>query len=155
MKPFAYLFIVSLFLFAPNLSASERSNVLLILVDDLKPALGCYGDSHAITPNIDKLASRGIRFDLAYCNQAVCAPSRFTLMLGSHSTSTGLYGLGNHLRKSIPNAVTIPQHFAKHGYKTQSLGKIFHIGHGNLGDPKSFSAPHYHCLLYTSPSPRD
>jgi len=157
MKPFAYLFIVSLFLFAPNLSASERPNVLLILVDDLKPALGCYGDSHAKTPNIDKLASRGIRFDLAYCNQSVCAPSRFTLMLGSHSTSTGLYGLGNHLRKSIPNAVTIPQHFAKHGYKTQSLGKIFHIGHGNLGDPESFSVPHYHdkVIEYLDPESTD
>ncbi|MDB4712317.1 sulfatase [Verrucomicrobiales bacterium] len=157
MKPFAYLFIVSLFLFTPNLSASERPNVLLILVDDLKPALGCYGDPHAKTPNIDKLASRGIRFDLAYCNQSVCAPSRFTLMLGSHSTSTGLYGLGNHLRKSIPNAVTMPQHFAKHGYKTQSLGKIFHIGHGNLGDPKSFSVPHYHdkVIEYLDPESTD
>ena len=74
--------------------AAKRPNVLLILVDDLKPALGCYGDKLAKTPNIDALAGRGMRFDLAYCNQAVCAPSRFTLMLGAHSTSTGLYGLG-------------------------------------------------------------
>ena len=128
---------------APSL-AVERPNVLLILVDDLKPALGCYGDPHAITPNIDSLAARGIRFDLAYCNQAVCAPSRFTLMLGSHSTSTGLYGLGSNLRKTIPDAITLPQHFAKYGgYHTESLGKIFHIGHGNLGDPKSFNVPHF------------
>ena len=118
-------------------------NILLILVDDLKPALGCYGDDLAKTPNIDALAKRGTRFELAYCNQAVCAPSRFTLMLGSHSTSTGLYGLGSHLRKVIPDAVTMPQHFAKHGYRTESLGKIFHIGHGNLGDPESFSVPHF------------
>lgn len=124
--------------------AAERPNVLLILVDDLKPALGCYGDPHAKTPNIDKLAARGMRFDLAYCNQAVCAPSRFTLMLGSHSTSTGLYGLGSRLRKAFPDAITMPQHFAKHGgYRTQSLGKIFHIGHGNHGDPESFSVPHF------------
>ena len=123
--------------------AVEKPNVLLILVDDLKPAIGCYGDKHAKTPHIDRLASRGSRFDLAYCNQAVCAPSRFTLMLGSHSTSTGLYGLGSHLRKSIPNAVTMPQHFALHGYRTESLGKIFHIGHGNEGDPQSFSVPHF------------
>jgi len=122
----------------------EKPNVLLILVDDLKPALGCYGDKTALSPNIDKLAGRGMQFDLAYCNQAVCAPSRFTLMLGSHSTSTGLYGLGSPLRKIIPDAVTIPQHFAKHGgYKTESLGKIFHIGHGNEGDPPSFSIPHF------------
>ncbi|MEO9592611.1 sulfatase [Rhodopirellula bahusiensis] len=124
--------------------AKERPNVLLILVDDLKPALGCYGDSHAKTPNIDSLANRGMRFDMAYCNQAVCAPSGFTLMLGSHSTSTGLYGLGSQLRQIIPDAVTMPQHFAEHGgYRTESLGKIFHIGHGNHGDPESFSVPHF------------
>jgi iduronate 2-sulfatase len=130
-------------LFGPPASA-ERPNILLILVDDLKPALGCYGDPHAKSPHIDALAARGMRFDLAYCNQAVCAPSRFTLMLGSHSTSTGLYGLGSNLRKTIPNAVTLPQHFARYGgYHTESLGKIFHIGHGNLGDPTSFSVPHF------------
>jgi iduronate 2-sulfatase len=128
---------------APGLAA-ERPNVLLILVDDLKPALGCYGDPIAKTPNIDALADRGMRFDLAYCNQAVCAPSRFTLMLGSHSTSTGLYGLGSQLREIVPDAVTMPQHFAKHGYRTESLGKVFHIGHGNHGDPDSFSVPHFH-----------
>lgn len=122
---------------------AERPNVLLILVDDLKPALGCYGDTVARTPNIDALASRGMRFDRAYCNQAVCAPSRFTLMLGSHSTSTGLYGLGSRLRDTLPDAVTLPQHFARQGYRTESLGKIFHIGHGNLGDPESFSVQHF------------
>ena len=144
------LFLVPCLLCLPCLShpassgrAQDRPNVLLILVDDLKPALGCYGDKAARTPNLDALAARGMRFDLAYCNQAVCAPSRFTLMLGSHSTSTGLYGLGNRLRDSLPNAVTMPQHFAKHGYRTESLGKVFHIGHGNEGDPESFAAPHF------------
>ncbi len=122
----------------------EKPNVLLILVDDLKPVLGCYGDKTAKTPHLDALAARGMRFDAAYCNQAVCAPSRFTLMLGSHSTSTGLYGLGSDLRKAIPDAVTLPQHFAKFGgYRTESLGKIFHVGHGNEGDPASFSVPHF------------
>ncbi|MEZ6135807.1 MAG: sulfatase [Pirellulaceae bacterium] len=127
----------------PPAQAGERPNVLLILVDDLKPALGCYGDRIAKTPNIDALAARGLRFDLAYCNQAVCAPSRFTLMLGSHSTSTGLYGLGSNLRQTFPDAVTLPQYFAQHGYRTESLGKVFHIGHGNFGDPDSFSVPHF------------
>jgi iduronate 2-sulfatase len=123
----------------------DRPNVLLILVDDLKPALGCYGDPIAQTPNIDALAARGMRFDMAYCNQAVCAPSRFTLMLGSHSTSTGLYGLGSQLRQALPEAITLPQYFAQHGgYHTESLGKVFHVGHGNQGDPESFSVPHYH-----------
>jgi iduronate 2-sulfatase len=124
--------------------ALGRPNVLLILVDDLKPALGCYGDTDAISPHIDRLAARGMRFDNAYCNQAVCAPSRFTFMLGSHSTSSGLYGLGSHLRTIWPDAVTLPQHFARHGgYRTESLGKIYHIGHGNFGDPDSFTVPHF------------
>ena len=127
----------------PAAQAAEKPNVLLILVDDLKPALGCYGDETAVTPNIDRLAARGMRFELAYCNQSVCAPSRFNLMLGSRSTSTGLYGLGNHLRKTLPDAVTLPQYFTRHGYRTESMGKIFHIGHGNNGDPESFSVPHF------------
>jgi len=137
--------------------ADGKPNVLLILVDDLKPTLGCYGETQAKAPNIDRLAARGMRFDLAYCNQAVCAPSRFNLMLGSHSTSTGLYGLGNRLREHIPDAVTLPQHFAKHGYRTESLGKVFHIGHGNDGDPESFSVPHFHdkVIEYADPASTD
>lgn len=126
-----------------SVAADIRPNVLMILVDDLKPALGCYGDRVAKTPEIDSLAAQGMRFDRAYCNQAVCAPSRFTLMLGSHSTSTGLYDLGSNLRQLLPGAVTLPQHFAVHGYRTESLGKVFHIGHGNEGDPESFAVPHY------------
>jgi iduronate 2-sulfatase len=136
---------------------AARPNVLMILVDDLKPTLGCYGDSIAKTPSIDKLAARGLRFDLAYCNQAVCAPSRFTLMLGSHSTSTGLYGLGSQLRQLVPDAVTLPQLFAKSGYRTESLGKVFHVGHGNHGDPQSFSVDHFHdkVIEYADPASTD
>lgn len=134
---------ILLLLLPLSVLGDDRPNVLMILVDDLKPAIGAYGDSLAQTPNIDRLAASGMRFDLAYCNQAVCAPSRFTLMLGSHSTSTGLYGLGSPLRQIVPDAITMPQYFAKHGYRTESLGKVFHIGHGNHGDPDSFSVPHY------------
>lgn len=138
------LFLAACLLFAAEACAASRPNVLLILVDDLKPALGCYGEVSAKTPNIDRLAARGMRFDLAYCNQAVCAPSRFTLMLGTHSTSSGLYGLGSRLRERWPEAVTLPQYFAKQGgYRTESIGKVFHIGHGNDGDPQSFSVPHF------------
>ena len=141
-------------------SAADRSrpNVLLVLVDDLKPALGCYGDPVAQTPHLDALAARGLRFDLAYCNQAVCAPSRFTLMLGSHSTTSGLYGLGSQLRELLPAAVTLPQYFAKHGgYRTESIGKVFHIGHGNEGDSASFSVPHFHdkVIEYLDPDSTD
>ncbi|WP_198953771.1 sulfatase-like hydrolase/transferase [Rhodopirellula sp. MGV] len=137
--------------------AAERPNVLMILVDDLKPTIGCFGDEVAKTPNLDALTAKGMRFDSAYCNQAVCAPSRFTLMLGSHSTSTGLYGLGSQLRQIVPDAVTIPQHFANHGYRTESLGKVFHIGHGNYGDPDSFSIPHFKekVIEYVDPESTD
>ena len=121
----------------------DKPNILMILVDDLKPAMGVYGDTMAVSPNLDRLASRGMRFDRAYCNQAVCAPSRFNLMTGSHSTASGLYDLGSKLRRSFPNAVTLPQYFSKHGYRTESLGKIYHIGHGNHGDPGSFDVPHF------------
>ena len=135
---------LSLLLLLGLSQAADRPNVLFILCDDLRPdALGCFGSKHVKTPNIDRLAARGMRFDLAYCNQAVCAPSRFTLMLGSHSSSTGLYGLGSQLRKVLPDAVTMPQYFAQFGYRTESLGKVFHIGHGNEGDPASFSVPHF------------
>ena len=149
--------LVVVFAVVANYCAADRPNVLLILVDDLKPAIGCYGDRNAKTPNLDALAARGMRFDAAYCNQAVCAPSRFTLMLGSHSTSTGLYGLGSQLRQIVPGAVTMPQHFAAHGYRTESLGKIFHIGHGNYGDPNSFSVEHFHEKLieYVEPESTD
>ncbi|MDE0737015.1 MAG: sulfatase, partial [Pirellulaceae bacterium] len=142
---------------AVQAAAPAPPNVLLILVDDLKPALGCYGDATARTPHIDALAARGMRFNMAYCNQAVCAPSRFTLMLGSHSTSTGLYGLGSQLRQVVPNAVTMPQYFSRHGYRTESLGKVFHIGHGNQGDPQSFSVPHFKdkVIEYLDPASTD
>ena len=86
--------------------AEPPPNVLLILVDDLKPALGAYGDRHASTPALDAFAATALRCDLAYCNQAVCAASRYSLMLGSRPTSTGLYGLHRPLRAVLPDAVT-------------------------------------------------
>ncbi|MFN3167127.1 MAG: sulfatase [Phycisphaeraceae bacterium] len=131
------------FLSACASQAEQPPNVLIILVDDLKPVLGCYGDTLAKTQGIDRLAEKGVRFDLAYCNQAVCAPSRANLMLGSLSTSTGLYGLGFDLRRNYPDAVTLPQYFKQHGgHRTVSIGKVFHVGHGNKGDDRSFDHVH-------------
>lgn len=126
---------------ATSLSAAERLNVLLILVDDLKPSFGAYGDDWVHSPNLDRLANRGMRFDMAYCNQAVCAPSRNNLLLGSRSTSIGVYSLGYHFRKAIPDAVTMPQYFMQHGYHSAGIGKVFHIGHGNVNDEHSWSVP--------------
>lgn len=119
----------------------EQPNVLLILVDDLKPSFGAYGDDWVHSPNLDRLAARGMRFDMAYCNQAVCAPSRNNLMTGTRSTTLGVYSLGYHFRRAVPDAVTLPQHFKQHGYHTAGIGKVFHIGHGNVDDPHSWSVP--------------
>ena len=121
----------------------EKPNVLLICVDDLKPLLGCYGDTRIQSPNLDKLAARGLLFERAYCNQAVCAPSRNALLTGSRSTTLGIYDLGTNFRLSIPDATTLPQYFMQHGYRTEAMGKIFHVGHGNHEDPASWSVPHF------------
>ena len=121
---------------------NAKPNVLLILVDDLKPAIASFGDPVAITPALDRLAARGMRFELAYSNQAVCMASRYNLMLGSRSTSTGLYYFGAQFREIYPDAVTLPQHFMNHGYAAHSMGKVFHIGHGNTDDAASWSVPH-------------
>lgn len=130
--------------FATVSRKSTKPNVLLICVDDLKPAMGCYGDPLARTPNLDRLAARGMRFDRAYCNQAICAPSRYNLMLGSRSTSLGLYGLGISFRRDYPDAVTLSQYFMRYGWRAESIGKIFHVGHGNTGDPESWSVEPHH-----------
>src|ERR1044071_8114446 len=82
-----------------------RPNILLICVYDLKPTLGCYGDRFAHSPNIDRLAARGMRFSRAYCNQALCAPSRNALLTGLRPTSLGIYDLGTNFRKAAPDAV--------------------------------------------------
>jgi iduronate 2-sulfatase len=124
-------------------AAADRPNVLFICVDDLKPALGCYGDELAHSPNIDALAARGMRFDAAYCNQAVCAPSRNALLTGLRPQTLGIYDLATNFRRSRPDAITLPQYFKQQGYRTEALGKIFHVGHGNRNDKRSWSVPHW------------
>jgi len=116
-----------------------RPNVLLICVDDLKPALGCYGDTAAKTPNIDRLAARGVRFDLAFTNQAVCSPSRNALLVGLRPQSLGIYDLATNFRRAVPTIRTLPQLFADAGWRTASLGKVFHIGNG--GDETGWDEP--------------
>lgn len=131
--------VLTLLVVGSTSTAVAAPNVLLICVDDLKPALGCYGDAHANTPHLDRLAARGMRFDRAYCNQAVCAPSRNTLMTGLRPQTIGIYDLGTHFRQAVPAAVTVGQHFKRHGYRVEGLGKIFHVGHGNQDDADSWS----------------
>lgn len=107
-------------------SLQKKHNVLFISIDDLRTSLGVYDDPIAISPNIDKLASEGFTLREAFCQSAVCAPSRASLMTGIRPDSTRVWHLGDKFREINPNAVTMPQHFAKHGYHTVNLGKIFH-----------------------------
>jgi iduronate 2-sulfatase len=151
--------ILTVFLLALLLTqapAAEKPNVLFIAVDDLKPVLGCYGDKTVKSPNIDRLAARGTLFERAYCNQAVCAPSRNSLMTGVRPTTLGIYDLGTNFRQAAPKAVTLSQYFMQHGYRAEALGKIFHVGHGNREDPASWSVPHYQqkSIAYVLPESR-
>jgi len=124
-----------------SIGFAASTNVLLICVDDLKPTIVCYGDPVAITPNIDSLAGRGVRFDSAYCNQAVCSPSRNSLMTGMRPQTLGVYDLPTHFRFAVPDAVTFSQHFIHQGYHASGLGKVYHVGHGNIDDQQSWSMP--------------
>lgn len=104
----------------------KQMNVLFIAVDDLRPELGSYGKDYIISPNIDRLAQEGLLFERAYCQQAVCSPSRTSLLAGLRPDSTHVYDLQTHFRETVPNVVTLPQHFKQNGYHTEWWGKIYH-----------------------------
>ena len=105
--------------------AEGQYNVLFIIADDLRPLLGCYGHPEIHTPNIDKIANRGTLFNRAYCQYPLCSPSRISMMTGLRIETTRILNNRTDLRKTLPDAVTLPQHFKTHGYHTQSLGRVF------------------------------
>ena len=119
-------------------SSTRRPNILFIAVDDLRPQLGCYGDKVVKSPNIDRLAARGMVFTRAYCQQALCSPSRISLLSGRYPATTRIFNIGPALRETMPDIVTLPQHFKNNGYFTRSLGKVYHVG---IDDPPSWSVP--------------
>lgn len=126
-------------LFIPTTNAQpQRPNVLFIAVDDLRPEFGAYGKSYIHSPNLDRLAKLGVTFTHAYCQQAVCSPSRSSLLTGTRPDTTKVWDLVTHFRTAIPGVVTLPQHFKQNGYFVQGMGKLYH---GGYDDPPSWSVP--------------
>lgn len=107
-------------------AAPTRLNVLLFAVDDLRPELGCYGNSLIHTPNIDRLARRGVRFERAYCQYPLCNPSRTSLLTGRYPTTVRVLDNNRYFRNEFPDLMTLPQLFRRNGYVTARAGKIYH-----------------------------
>lgn len=124
----------------------SKPNVLFIAIDDLRPEMGCYGNSVVKTPNFDRLAARGTVFNKAYCQQAVCSPSRSSIMTGRRPDATLVYDLETHFRVALPETVTLPQYFKSNGYHCAALNKIYHHG---FEDGRSWSEPHWYPMGQT------
>lgn len=126
-------------------AANDQPNVLFIAVDDLSCALGCYGDVIAKTPNIDRLAATGVRFDRAYNQLPLCNPTRASVMTGLRPDRIKVYDLDRHFRDEVPDVVTLPQAFQRAGYFAARVGKIYHynvpasIGTDGFDDPPSWN----------------
>lgn len=139
---FCLLILLSQFFCRSAAFAAPHANVLFIAADDLRNDLGCYGDKLVKTPNLDRLARRGLVFNRAYCQQAVCNPSRASLLTGRRLDNLRIWDLPTHLRTTAPDVVTLPQHFKNNGYFTQNIGKVFHNFRQEIqGDPASWSVP--------------
>ncbi len=118
--------------------AADRPNVLFFAVDDLRPEFSAYGFDYIKSPNLDRIAKAGVVFNRAYCQQAVCSPTRSSLMTGTRPDTTKVWDLETHFRTALPNVVTLGQHFKNNGYFVQGMGKIYH---GGFDDPATWSVP--------------
>lgn len=128
--------------FSLRSKAAQKPNVLFIAADDLRCDLACYGHPLVKTPHLDQLAARGVIFKHAYCQQALCNPSRASLMTGRRPDSLKIWDLPTHFREVKPEIVTLPQLFKQQGYFTQNIGKVFHNWRQKIqGDPASWSVP--------------
>lgn len=122
-------------------SFAAKPNVLFIAVDDMRPELGCYGNTVVKTPNIDRIAARGMVFNHAYCQQAVCSPSRSSLLTGRRPDATKVWDLETHFRVALPDVIALPQHFKENGWHCSALSKIYHHGYE---DGRSWNEPHWY-----------
>jgi iduronate 2-sulfatase len=113
---------------ATKLRATSRPNILLIISDDLRDTVGCYGNATVKTPNLDRLAARGVRFHRAYAQYPVCNPSRTSFMTGLRCEQTGVVGNTTMFRSKLPEIVTMPQLLRQHSWYAASYGKIYHVG---------------------------
>ena len=121
----------------------KQKNILFIAVDDLKPLLSNYGHTEMHTPNFDRLAKMGVTFTNAYVQQAVCGPSRASVMTGTRPDRTKVWDLHTDFRKSAPDLISMPEYLISQGYQTTGVGKIYHKGSASPGhDGKSWSIPH-------------
>ena len=117
-------------------------NVLFITLDDLRPQMGCYGQTQIHSPNIDALGESGTVFNRAYCQQAVCNPSRASVMTGLRPDSGRVWDLQTHFRDMNPDVVTLFQQFKNNGNHAEGVGKVYPTGHGNRDAPASWAVPH-------------
>jgi arylsulfatase A-like enzyme len=126
-------------------------NVLFIAVDDLRPQLLSYGVPGMRSPSVDRLSRDGATFLRSYCQQALCNPSRASVLTGRRPDSIDVHSLETHFRKARPNIVTMPQYFKQRGYHTRALGKVFHRG---FDDPASWSEPSWYPTAPTYGDPQ-